>query len=123
MFALECLHLAGYHYENSEPVRRACAFLVSKQNAEDGGWGEGFESCVRGEWTPTESGRSEVVQTSWALLGLLHAQYPDEDGSLRRGAEFVLRGQEEDGSWRETPEGRCVGVFNRNCGIVYPNYR
>lgn len=42
MFALESLRHAGMTCENSEPVRRACAFLISKQQA-DGGWGESYK--------------------------------------------------------------------------------
>lgn len=42
MFALESLSLVDETYENSESVRRACDFLISKQRA-DGGWGESWE--------------------------------------------------------------------------------
>ena len=42
MFALESLSLDGETYENSEAVKRACDFLVSKQR-KDGGWGESWE--------------------------------------------------------------------------------
>lgn len=42
MFALESLSLVGETYENSETVRKACDFIVSKQR-EDGGWGESWE--------------------------------------------------------------------------------
>lgn len=42
MFAIESLALAGETYENSESVRKACAFLMSKQ-MEDGGWGESYK--------------------------------------------------------------------------------
>lgn len=41
MFALESLSIAGENHANSERVRRACNFLVSKQ-MEDGGWGETY---------------------------------------------------------------------------------
>lgn len=44
MFALESLGIAGETYANSERVRRACEFLVSKQMA-DGGWGETYMVC------------------------------------------------------------------------------
>lgn len=42
MFAIESLALAGETYENSESVRKACEFLMSKQ-MEDGGWGESYK--------------------------------------------------------------------------------
>jgi squalene cyclase len=41
MFALESLSLAGEVYNNSESVRKACAFLV-KHQMDDGGWGETY---------------------------------------------------------------------------------
>jgi hypothetical protein len=44
MFALESLGIAGESCANSERVRRACEFLVSKQMA-DGGWGETYMVC------------------------------------------------------------------------------
>lgn len=44
-FALESLALGGEYYANSSAVRRACDFLLSKQQ-EDGGWGESYKvSC------------------------------------------------------------------------------
>ena len=49
-------------------VRRACEFLVNKQ-MEDGGWGENFESCE--QRTYVQSDKSQVVNTSWALLALM----------------------------------------------------
>ena len=45
MFALETLSAMGLTHDNSYEVRRACDFLVSKQN-EDGGWGEAYKVCV-----------------------------------------------------------------------------
>lgn len=118
MFALESLHLAGYHYDNCPAVRKACEFLLSKQNIKtDGGWGESFDSCVTGQYSPLD--RSEIVQTSWALIALLHAGFPDRS-PLIKATRLIMDRQLPDGSWDD--EG-CVGVFNRNCGIVYPNYR
>lgn len=119
MFALECLHLAGYNHTNSPAVRKACEFLVSKQSSEDGGWGEAFESCVKGVWVDSHAGQSNLVQTSWAVIGLLHAEYPDAE-PIRKGCRLIMDRQLDDGSWTDE---ECVGVFNRNCGIVYPNYR
>jgi lanosterol synthase len=144
MFALESLSLAGQTYTSSAPVRKACEFLLARQSPADGGWGESFESCVQGKWVPLDGGRSNVVQTAWALIALLHARYPDEE-PIRRAVKLLMQRQKDDGSWEDdgpseasgasiksgaTPgSGKsktkkdCLGVFNRNCGIVYPNYR
>ena len=92
MFALECLSLNGETYDSSESARKACEFLRSKQKL-DGGWGETYmvptfliaytfvsfiwwdpQSCVTGIYT--EHSESQVVQTAWALLGLIHGKYP-----------------------------------------------
>lgn len=82
MFAMECLASLGETYENSESQRRACGFFVGHQN-EDGGWGESYMSCELGVYTEHDDG-SQVVNTAWALLGLMYAKYPDKD-VLRRG--------------------------------------
>jgi lanosterol synthase len=77
MFAMECLGCIGETYENSEAQFRACEFLVKHQN-EDGGWGESYESCEFGVWTYNPDG-SQVVNTAWALLGLMYAKYPKKE--------------------------------------------
>ncbi|CEH17304.1 lanosterol synthase [Ceraceosorus bombacis] len=115
MFALESLHLAGQSCENSEPVRRACQFLLGKQR-EDGGWGEDFKSCVEGRYV--QAATSRVVQTSWAVIALLHAGCEDKD-AIKRGVSLIMGRQLDDGSWADE---ETVGVFNRNCSISYPNY-
>ncbi|ESK97698.1 lanosterol synthase [Moniliophthora roreri MCA 2997] len=38
MFVLECLSLVGENYNNSMSVKRACDYLVSKQQLADGSW-------------------------------------------------------------------------------------
>ncbi|EPS39819.1 hypothetical protein H072_6275 [Dactylellina haptotyla CBS 200.50] len=116
MFALESLHLVGENYQNSERVRRACAFLVDKQ-MEDGGWGESYMSCVTGKWVDHE--KSQVVNTSWCLIALLNAGYEGKD-VLKRGIELLKQRQQKNGEWKQ--EG-IEGVFNKSCMITYPNYK
>jgi lanosterol synthase len=89
MFAMECLSSLGEHYENSEAQKRACEFLVGKQN-EDGGWGESYSACETGVWSQHQGG-SQVVNTAWAVLGLMYARYPDT-GVLKRGLKVVAAG-------------------------------
>ena len=49
-------------------VVRACTFLVRRQMS-DGGWGENFESCEQRQYVQSET--SQIVNTCWALLGLM----------------------------------------------------
>ena len=70
-FGLEAYACMGYSYDkNNVPseVKKACAFFLSKQMS-DGGWGEEFESCEIREYVQSE--KSQVVNTCWALLGLM----------------------------------------------------
>ena len=43
-FGVTGLIAAGKTYENNEPLRKACAFLLSKE-LPSGGWGESYLSC------------------------------------------------------------------------------
>ena len=117
MFALESLAVAGNEtHENSARVRRACTFLLSKQRA-DGGWGESYLSCERAVWV--DHADTQVVQTCWALVGLMYAECPDAE-ALRKGVRLVMRRQQEDGGWKQEA---IEGVFNKSCMISYPNYK
>ncbi|KAI8563353.1 hypothetical protein RHMOL_Rhmol03G0105500 [Rhododendron molle] len=71
-FVLGGLAWVGKTYNNSEAVRRAVGFLLSTQN-EEGGWGESLESCPSMKYQPLEGNRTNLVQTSWAMLGLLYS--------------------------------------------------
>jgi hypothetical protein len=113
MFALESLSIAGETYSNSSRVRRACEFLVSKQMG-DGGWGETYLSCVNMEYSQHD--QSQVVMTSWAILALLYAQYPDKE-VIRRACRLVMSRQKKDGRWEQED---TEGIFNKNCAIDYP---
>lgn len=77
-------------------LRRAAAWIRSVQN-DDGGWGETPLSYEN----PAEKGRgpSTPSQTAWAVLGLIAAADADSAESVRRGIDYILRVQHEDGSW------------------------
>lgn len=70
------------------------------------------------EYIEHESG-SQVVQTAWALIALLEAEYPDVE-RLKKGVRLLAERQQANGEWlQETIE----GVFNKSCMISYPNYK
>jgi hypothetical protein len=73
----------GETWHTSESVKKACDFLIGKQNS-DGGWGEHWSSCEVWEYVQHE--KSQVVNTSWAVLALMHARYPDKR-PIERGLE------------------------------------
>ncbi|MGN6753379.1 MAG: squalene--hopene cyclase [Intrasporangium sp.] len=114
--ALPALVAVGVHPAET-PVRRGVAWLEEVQNP-DGGWGEDLRSyrepSARGRGTSTAS------QTAWALLGLLAA---GEAGSpaVRRGIEWLVEHQEDDGGWDE-PEYTGTG-FPGDFYINYHLYR
>ena len=78
-------------------VRRAVEWLIEHQN-EDGGWGERVEGYYDPKWRGR--GPSTASQTAWALLGLLAAGEADHPAT-RRGVEYLIETQQEDGGWDE----------------------
>ncbi|GMM27851.1 lanosterol synthase [Martiniozyma asiatica (nom. inval.)] len=116
MFALEALHEINLNYENSEVVRRGCDFLVARQ-LEDGGWGESMKSSETHTYVTTK--KSLVVQTAWAVIGLLLANYPKKE-VIQNAIYLLIKRQQKTGEWKfESVE----GVFNHSCAIEYPNYK
>ena len=107
MFALESLASVGDTYSNSSHARKGCDFLVSKQMP-DGGWGESYKSCETVTYVQHEN--SQVVQTCWALLGLMEADYPDSI-VIERGIRLVMERQQPDGGWKQEA---IEGVFNKS---------
>ncbi|MFQ5996199.1 MAG: squalene--hopene cyclase [Dehalococcoidales bacterium] len=78
-------------------IRRAVSWLESCQNS-DGGWGETchtYEDPLhRGKGTSTAS------QTAWALTGLAAAgEYAGN--AVRKGINYLINTQREDGTWQE----------------------
>ncbi len=82
-------------------IRRAVAWLKSLQR-EDGGWGESNDS-YEDRHDPSIRGRFHVsmaCHTAWALLALMAAGETHSE-SVRRGVEYLLRQQKENGFWRD----------------------
>lgn len=117
MFALECLESIGETYTTSTHSQRGCEFLISKQRA-DGGWSESFHGCETMEYTEHPLG-SLVVQTAWALLALMYAEYPDQ-APIEKGIRFLMGRQQDNGEWLEEA---IEGVFNKSAMITYQNYK
>ncbi|KAH6817300.1 cycloartenol synthase 1 [Perilla frutescens var. frutescens] len=119
-FAVEGLVACGKTYHNSPTLRKACEFLLSKQLA-DGGWGESYLSSSNKVYTNLEGNRSNLVQTSWALLSLINAGQGEIDPEpIDRGIRLVINSQMEDGDF---PQQDITGVFMKNCTLNYSSYR
>ena len=111
MFALESFGSIGETYENSDFSRRGCEFLLSKQK-EDGGWGESYLSSERHVYTHHE--QSQVVQTAWASLALMEADYPDPE-PLRKAMKLLMSRQQANGEWLQEA---IEGVFNQSWYVL-----
>ena len=90
--------LRALKLDMTEPwIEKAGAWLESVQH-EDGGWGERCNTyddpVFKGQ------GPSTASQTAWALMGLCALGDPNRP-SLRRGADYLIRTQNADGSWTE----------------------
>jgi lanosterol synthase len=116
MFALEALSTTGLSYMNSVTVKRGCDFLISKQLS-DGGWSESMKSCETLTYVVSE--KSLVVQTAWAVIGLILADYPHHE-PIRRGIKLIMDRQLPTGEWKFES---ISGVFNHSCAIEYPSYK
>ncbi|KAF4977286.1 hypothetical protein FZEAL_6174 [Fusarium zealandicum] len=117
MFALESMAHVGQTYATGLNSKRGCDFLVSKQRP-DGGWSESYKACETMEYHEHPMG-SLVVQTAWALVGLMEADYTHVE-PLRRGVQFIMDRQQPNGEWLQEA---IEGVFNKSCMISYPNYK
>lgn len=118
-FGLEALACMGRRYDCGTAgieVKKACEFLLSRQR-EDGGWGEDFASCEQRCYV--EADTSQVVNTCWALMGLMAVRYP-HTAPLMKGIKMIMSRQLPNGDWEQ--EG-IKGVFNKTCAITYTCYR
>eukprot|EP00040_Diaphanoeca_grandis_P034707 m.216523 g.216523 ORF g.216523 m.216523 type:complete len:721 (-) comp33210_c0_seq1:416-2578(-) len=114
-FGVDGLVEAGFAPSHPK-IQKACAFLISKQK-EDGGWGETFMSCVTREYVQHPT--SQVINTAWAVLALLKAEYTDR-AAIRRGVDLLVARQCANGDWNQES---IIGVFNKNAMISYSNFK
>nr|ALM02366.1 lanosterol synthase [Wolfiporia cocos]ALM02367.1 lanosterol synthase [Wolfiporia cocos]AVK93175.1 lanosterol synthase [Wolfiporia cocos] len=115
-FACESLALVGETYSTSTYARKACEFLLKHQRA-DGGWGESYKTCETSIWVEHEN--TQVVQTCWATMALIYAQYPKPE-PIERAVRLVMSRQNSDGSWNQEA---MEGIFNKSVTIAYPNFK
>jgi squalene-hopene/tetraprenyl-beta-curcumene cyclase len=80
-------------------LTKAREWLTRQQN-DDGGFGESPKSYDE----PKVKGRgpSTATQTAWAIMGLMAAGDSDSDW-IRRGVQFLIERQRDDGSWVDEP--------------------
>lgn len=84
-----------------QQIERGANWLVNCQNP-DGGWGETCASYNDASLKGT--GISTASQTAWALLGIMAAMAGTKfvgQRSLDRGIEYLLKTQQQDGTWDE----------------------
>ncbi|XBI69417.1 hypothetical protein VPH35_064127 [Triticum aestivum] len=118
LFAIKGLIAAGRNYHNSSSIRKACNFLLSKQQS-TGGWGESYLSNYTGEYV--DSGTPHTVETAWAMLGLFYGGQTEIDRvPLYRAAQVLMSMQLDTG---EFPQQEHVGSANSAFYFNYPNYR
>jgi squalene-hopene/tetraprenyl-beta-curcumene cyclase len=79
-------------------IERAADWIAAKQN-DDGGWGETCASYMDPNlWG---KGPSTPSQTAWGLLALLSLDNPAYAASLRKGLDYLIKTQDEHGTWDE----------------------
>jgi squalene-hopene/tetraprenyl-beta-curcumene cyclase len=110
------LNAAGVDHASPE-VRKAATWLIAIQNS-DGGWGEDAAS-YKLDYRGHEAAPSTASQAAWALLGLMAAGEAGHP-AVKRGIDYLLRTQGEDGFWTE-PRYTATG-FPRVFYLRYHGY-
>uniref|UniRef100_A0ACD5ZKF6 Uncharacterized protein n=1 Tax=Avena sativa TaxID=4498 RepID=A0ACD5ZKF6_AVESA len=120
-FGVRGLVAAGRTYKNSQAIRKACEFLLSKELLPSGGWGESYLSSQDKVYTNLEGSKAHAVNTSWAMLALIDAGQGKRDPAcLHRAAKVLINFQSVDG---EFPQQDIIGATNHNLMLTYAQFR
>jgi len=111
--------LAANRPDSESAIERACEWLLAHR-LPDGGWGEDIASCAEGHYIPLA--HSQAIQTAWAMMTLLRAEYVTEKSraALHEAAALLLAQQNPDGTWER---GAGAGIFFNTAALHYDLYR
>ncbi|PWA51081.1 squalene cyclase [Artemisia annua] len=117
------LHLGHREKEIDKSVTNAVRYLENTQ-WQDGSWrvvGVRATSLVLVKFTHHWLAiRTNIVQTSWAMLGLMSAGQAERDPTpLHKAAKILVNAQVDNGDF---PQENMTGASVRNCMLHYPLY-